>query len=408
MTQTQTSAAVSTLPGSAAAGIGDPAPVLLLHEPAGKAAVWAPAFDGVDVRRRIVLADANTGTDALAARLRDLSSLPFHVVGLGAGGTAAASLARTNKGLVRSVVVIDGGSQRVTDRVPRRTLILSGTSHAEDSVALAAALSGELLRLPALGDVMKDSDRGYLGGLLEAFWSEVDGAPTARRALVVYTRSSPDLSAASARWESLVGDASRNGPLSLRVLETTGGYATDPNRPQAFHQTRAAIQLDYAPDDEALALALLGELGLPEDDDAHPTLAVGDVVVCLPPVGRYVLLLGARRKPGLTFEEFRLYWSLAHAPIGTEAFRRSPVPLGYELFLVDHKVTDAQDAARWRPDWVDGWMHITSAGADDFGAVEHQPERRAWVLEDERHFVDFDAPMAGQQMYAQSITTTTH
>ncbi len=405
---TETSSAGVILPGAGPAGGHAPAPVLMLHEPGTDSAVWGAALVELKGERSIVIAPADADAATLIELLRARSSASFHVVGLGAAGGLATRLACEHRDLVRSVVAIDGepGDTGTPTPVSCPALVVTGTAHLESAAALASAAGAELLRLPGLVDAVRNSSPGYLAGLLEAYWTGLERGPAARRALVIYTASSPDVSTLTTRWESLIDGRPTEGPVSLRMLETTRGYAADSNRRQSFYETLVAVQLDYRLEDEPVVLELLDLLDLPDDAGSRPTIAVGHVVVCLPPAGRHVLLLGAQRHRGLTADDFRLYWSLAHAPYGSRWLRSSAAQLGYELFLVDREVTDAQDAARWRPDWVDGWMQITSAGAEDFAVVGRDPERRAWVLDDERHFVDFNAPMIGQQMYTQSIITT--
>ena len=218
-----------------------------------------------------------------------------------------------------------------------------------------------------------------------------------RRVLLVFMREAGIADVAEAVRASANPD--EVGDLTVQAYQSTGGYHPDPNRPQEFVSAAGAVQVDYLPEQEPALIQLLHRLDVPVPV-TDVTISVGAVVTRLEPAGPNLLLLGAQRRPDLSTEQFGRHWSEVHAPRAEEELRAAPVPIGYELFLVDHGLGEAAATDRWRPGVVDGWMHITTPGPSDFGKIARDPAHRAWVLEDESNFVDFAAPLVGQQMLA--------
>ncbi|MEO7349652.1 MAG: EthD domain-containing protein [Terrimesophilobacter sp.] len=226
-----------------------------------------------------------------------------------------------------------------------------------------------------------------------------------RRALLVFT-DEVDI----AEFASYVAASVKShefGDLAVKAFQSTRGYRADPNRPQEFHDIAAAVQFDYGPDVEPDLLRLLHDLDFPTPL-GEATISVGAVVTLLEPLGSNLLLLGAQRRTDMTAEQFGEYWSQKHAPHAVKELREAPVPIGYELFLVDHSLSDSGATEQWRPSEIDGWMHITTRGPSDFEKVARDPAHRSWVLEDEVNFVNFEAPMVGQQMLLVPQSTKVH
>ncbi|HWM33858.1 MAG TPA: EthD domain-containing protein [Pseudolysinimonas sp.] len=189
---------------------------------------------------------------------------------------------------------------------------------------------------------------------------------------------------------------------TIAAFHATGGYRPDPSRPQRFVPAAAGVQLDYEPGTEQEVIALVRGIEVPVAA-GDVAVSAGRVVTCLEPApGAYLLLLGAQRKPGMTPEEFGRYWSQTHAPHAVGDLRAAPVPIGYELFLVDHDLSAQMATGRCLASRVDGWMHMTTLGPSDLAGVIRDPAHSAWVLQDEVNFVDFAAPLVGQQMHLLS------
>lgn len=227
-----------------------------------------------------------------------------------------------------------------------------------------------------------------------------------RRALLVFQRDNDVnvVAPAAARIRAAVASAGLD-QVSVEAFQSTGGYRPDPNRQQEFVPVAAAIQIDYSEDCEIGLIRVMQSLELPTQVGAV-TISVGDVVTCLEPTGPNLLLLGAQRRADLTPQQFGEHWSQVHAPRAVSELRAAPVPIGYELFLVNHDLSSAMATDRWQPSDVDGWMHITTRGPSDFAKVARNPEHSSWVLEDEANFVNFAAPLLGQQMESVPLSTT--
>lgn len=219
-----------------------------------------------------------------------------------------------------------------------------------------------------------------------------------RRLLLVLPRTADAVEDLAAGIRAAATPSGLDG-LAVESYRSTGGYRLDPNRPQEFVPVAGAVQVDYDADDEP-ALGRLVQGIERAEASADAVISAGSVVTCLEPTGPYLLLLGAQRRPDLTPGQFGAYWSQTHAPHAVTDLRAAPVPIGYELFLVDHELTAAVAGTRWRPSAVDGWMHLTTRGPSDLAGVIQDPEHRAWVLQDETNFVDFSAPLTGQQLRA--------
>lgn len=224
-----------------------------------------------------------------------------------------------------------------------------------------------------------------------------DAPARPRRVLLVFQRDH-DVADLAARIRAAAGSSGPEG-LAVEAFRSTGRYRPDPERPQEFVPVSAAVQVDYGPAQEPALLRLLRsvELSIPSGE---ATISVGSVVTCLEPSGPNLLLLGAQRREDLTPEQFGQHWSHVHAPHAVGELRAAPIPIGYELFLVDHGLSSTAATDQWQPSEVDGWMHITTRGSSDFEKIAQNPEHRAWVLEDESNFVNFAAPILGQQMLA--------
>lgn len=224
-------------------------------------------------------------------------------------------------------------------------------------------------------------------------------AEARRRALLVVLRA--DRAGVARDLADRLRDAAGVGRLDdvdVAAFESTGGYRPDPRRPQAHVPADGAVQIDYRADRQNDVAACIGQLDQGRSS-GDIVLAAGRVVTCIEPgVGEYLLLLGAQRKPGLTPDEFGRYWAEHHAPHATRDLRAAPVHIGYELFLVDHELTASMASDPFPAGRVDGWMHMITPGPSDLAGVIRDPEHSAWVLEDEAHFVDFAAPLVGQQM----------
>ncbi len=220
-------------------------------------------------------------------------------------------------------------------------------------------------------------------------------AVMSRRALFVFLHEVD--SAEFAAHLQASAEASELSGLVVEAFQSTGNYRADPNRPQQFIDAAAAVQIDYSAELEPAVIRLIQNLDFPKPlGDA--TISIGAVTTLLKPTGSNLLLLGAQRKSDLTTEQFGQYWTQNHAPHAVKELRAAPVPIGYQIFVVDHKLGDAAANGQWRSGDVDGWMHITTRGTSDFSQVAHDPSHRVWVLEDEANFVNFGAPMVGQQM----------
>lgn len=237
---------------------------------------------------------------------------------------------------------------------------------------------------------------------------EADTEATAerRRALLVFQRDSDVnvIGPAAARIQAAVA-LSGLDRITVEAFQSTGGYRPDPNRQQEFVPVAAAIQIDYSEDCEIGLVRIIQSLELPTHVGGV-TISVGQVVTCLQPTGPNLLLLGAQRKADLTPEQFGMHWSQVHAPRAVSELSAARIPIGYELFLVDHDLSSAMATDRWQPSDVDGWMHITTRGPSDFANVARNPEHSAWVLEDEANFVNFAAPLLGQLMLSVPLSTT--
>lgn len=193
--------------------------------------------------------------------------------------------------------------------------------------------------------------------------------------------------------------ASYLDPQSIRTsaYASTGSYRVDPNRKQEFVSVFGAIQLDYDLDVEIDLIELLNNSeihGVPD----YTTISIGRVVRILPPVSPFLLLLGAQRKRGISVAQFSQHWANVHAPNAAAELREAPVPIGYDLFLVDADLSEAATSQYWQSSGIDGWMHITTGSNDDFSKIASTPEHRKWVLEDEANFVNFESPLVGQQL----------
>lgn len=227
-----------------------------------------------------------------------------------------------------------------------------------------------------------------------------------RRALLVFQRETDvDVTAATAAGIRAAAASSGLDQVTVEAYQSTGSYRPDPNRRQEFVSVAAAVQIDYSADREPGLVRLMQSLEVPTPAGGV-TISVGHVVTCLQPTGPNLLLLGAQRRADLTPEQFGRHWSQVHAPRAVNELRAAQIPIGYELFLVDHDLSSAMATDRWRPSDVDGWMHITTRGPSDFANIARNPEHSAWVLEDEVNFVNFAAPLVGQQMHSVPPSTT--
>lgn len=220
-------------------------------------------------------------------------------------------------------------------------------------------------------------------------------APMPKRMLLVFMQEVDTVG--FARAIRLSAGAAGLSELSVEAFQSTMSYQPDPNRPQQFISAAAAIQIDYNARFEPTVIGFMHNLDLPMSSGVA-TISIGTTVRLLKRSGSNLLLLGARRKTGLTPEQFGQYWTQEHAPRAVGELREASVPIGYEIFLADHDLSSAGSNRLWQPSDIDGWMHITTGGPADFANLARNAAHRAWVLEDERNFVNFAAPMFGQQM----------
>jgi|GEM_PF-5762767 len=222
-----------------------------------------------------------------------------------------------------------------------------------------------------------------------------DASVVSRRALVIFMHEA-DAAEFAEQLNASAESAGLSG-LVVEAFQSTGGYRPDPDRPQQFIDVAAAVQIDYSVDRESAVIRLLQSVDVPKPlGDA--TISIGAVVTLLEPSGVNLLLLGAQRKSNLTMEQFGQYWAQNHAPHAVKELREAPVPIGYQIFVVDHDLSNEAAQGQLRASDIDGWMHITTRGLSDFAQVAHDPSHREWVLEDEVNFVNFSEPMVGQQM----------
>lgn len=99
----------------------------------------------------------------------------------------------------------------------------------------------------------------------------------------------------------------------------------------------------------------------------------------------YILL---KRKPGLTFEQFRDHYENSHAVLGVKYFghlfrsyKRNYIPTGLRFTNRDQAVENAYDC-------ITELVFKDAGGHDELRRIASDPEVRRTLIEDEERFLD--------------------
>lgn len=133
-------------------------------------------------------------------------------------------------------------------------------------------------------------------------------------------------------------------------------------------------------------------------EQQESTVALGTVrPITTGSTGPVLLVLGTRRLPSLSPEQFRHHWEKVHAPLGLRMMPAGAADrIGYHQLHVDREASArAADAASVARADLDGVLQVFCAAAADFLDFNADPAYAAAIYEDERKFAEASGMRGG-------------